>query len=52
MNTEKQYTGRDLISTGCKSGPVVGKLLDIVNATPHSPARVQALIEALSLIHI
>jgi len=46
MNTEKQYTGRDLISMGCKSGPVVGKLLDIVNATPHSPARVQALIEA------
>ena len=46
MNNENRYTGKDLLSMGCQSGPVVGKLLDIVNATPHTPAEVEALIQA------
>ena len=52
MNTENRYTGKDLLSMGCQSGPVVGKLLEIVNAKPHTQAEVEALIKALSLIHI
>jgi len=46
MNNENRYTGKDLLSMGCQSGPVVGKLLEIVNATPHTKAEVEALIEA------
>ena len=46
MNNENRYTGKDLLSMGCQSGPVVGKLLEIVNATPHTNAEVEALIQA------
>jgi len=46
MNIEDEYTGKDLISMGCQPGPVVGKLLEIVNTRPHTKAEVQALIEA------
>jgi len=45
MNSDNKYTGQDLLSMGCQSGPVIGKLLEIVNATPHTKAEVEALIE-------
>jgi RNA-splicing ligase RtcB len=46
MSTEKTYNGKDLLAMGCQHGPVVGKILEIVNATPHTEAQVKALIEA------
>lgn len=46
MNEQTCYTGKDLLSLGCKPGPVVGKLLEIVNQTPHTQEQVVELIKA------
>ena len=46
MNEQKIYTGKDLIAMGCKSGPVVGKLLEIVNRKPHTREQVLEQIAA------
>lgn len=46
MDNEKRYTGKDLLDMGCKPGPVVGKLLDIVNSRPHTVVQIQELIAA------
>ena len=45
MNNKEKYTGKDLLSMGCESGPTVGKVLDIVNATPHTRAEVETVIK-------
>ena len=45
MNNKDKYTGKDLLSMGCESGPTVGKVLDIVNATPHTRAEVETVIK-------
>jgi RNA-splicing ligase RtcB len=44
----KRYTGKDLIDLGCTQGPIVGELLTVVNATPHSRDEVIALIKQRS----
>ena len=49
MNELTIYTGNDLLSMGCKPGPVVGVLLGIVNQKPHTQEEVAALIEAYAL---
>ena len=46
MNEQTLYNGKDLIAMGCQPGPVVGKLLEIVNSKPHTPEQVAELISA------
>jgi len=45
MNDHTIYTGKDLITLGCDEGPVLGFILETVNATPHSIEQVKELIE-------
>ena len=43
--SQDKYTGKTLIEMGCREGPELGKILHIVNATPHSRDEVIALIK-------
>ncbi|OED35262.1 RNA-splicing ligase RtcB [Chromatiales bacterium (ex Bugula neritina AB1)] len=41
-----KYNGQDLIAMGCPRGREFGEILRLVNAEPHTPEQVQALIQS------
>jgi len=48
MRDRQIYTGADLLDMGCTQGPVLGEILNTVNATPHTSEEVQALVDRLA----